>query len=148
MTANETASATLKDTLLAGVLQRIQHGHWGNTLSSLYDPFYSRCTELSCQDGCVLWEQPVVVPTSLQAQILREVYEGHIDIAQIKALPRSYSWWLRLDQKTEVLAAHCDACKSTAVMSAQTHSTHGRVPMHPGIGFTWVLVNTTVSISF
>ena len=90
----------------------------------------------------------MVVPTSLQAQLLRDFYEGHIDIAQIKALPRSYFWWPRLDQKTEVPAAHFDACKSTAVMPAQTHTTHGRVPMHPAIGFAWVLVNTTVSISF
>ena len=90
----------------------------------------------------------MVVPTSLQIQLLRDLYKGHSDIAQMKALARSYFWWPRLDQKTEVLAAHCDACKSTAVMPAQAHATHDRVPMHRGIGFTWILVNITVSISF
>ena len=42
----------------------------------------------------------------------------------MKALPRSYFWWLRLDQKTEVPAAHCDACKSIAVIPTQA-------PRHP-----------------
>ena len=124
VTAKEIARATLKDTLLAGVLQRVRHGQWGNTPSPLYDPFYRRRMELSCQDGCVLWGQRVVVPSSLQAQLLRELHEGHIGIARMKTLARSYFWWPRLDQQIETLAANCDACKSTAAMPAQA-------PRHP-----------------
>ena len=37
---------------------------WGNTPSPLYDPFYRWHTELSCQDGCVLWGQQVVYSTN------------------------------------------------------------------------------------
>ena len=66
----------------------------------------------------------MVVPTSLQAQLLRELHEGHIGIARMKALGRSYFWWPGLDQQIEALAAHCDACKSTAAMPVQA-------PQHP-----------------
>jgi len=81
VTAKDIARATLKDNLLAGVLQRVRHGQWGNAPSPQFDPFYRRRTELSCQDNCVLWGQWVVVPTSLQAQLVRELHEGHIGIA-------------------------------------------------------------------
>ena len=124
VTAKEVARATLKDTLLAGVLQRVKHGQWGNTPSPLYDPFYRRRSELSCQDNCVLWGQRVIVPTSLQAQLLKELHEGHIGIARMKALARSYFWWPKLDQQIEALAAQCDACKSTVSMPVQA-------PRHP-----------------
>ena len=61
----------------------------------LYDPFYRRHTELSCQDDCVLWGQRVVVPTSLQAQLLRELHEGHIGIARMKALAFGGPDWIK-----------------------------------------------------
>ena len=54
-----------------------------------------------------------------QAQLLRELHNGHIGIAQMKALARSYFWWPKLDQQIEALAAQCDACKSTISMPAQ-----------------------------
>ena len=146
VTAKDIAKATLRDSLLVGVLQRVRHGQWGNAPSPLYDPFHRRRTELSCQDDCVLWGQRVVVPTSLQAQLLKELHEGHIGIARMKALARSYFWWPRLDQQIEALAAHCDACKSTAAMPAQASRHPWQVPMHPGIRFTWILVSTTVNI--
>ena len=98
MTAREIARATLKDKLFAGVLQRIKHGQWGNAPSPLYDPFHRRRMELSCQDDCVLWGQRVVVPMSLQAQLPKELQTGHISIARMKALARSYFWWSKLDQ--------------------------------------------------
>ena len=43
-------------------------------------------TGLSCRDDCVLWGQRVVVPFSLHARLLRELHEGHIGIARMKAL--------------------------------------------------------------
>ena len=66
----------------------------------------------------------MIVPTSLQAQIPRELHKGYISIAWMKALARSYFWWPRLDQQIETLATHCDACESTAAMLAQA-------PHHP-----------------
>ena len=124
VTARDIAKGTLKDKFLAGVLQRVKHGQWGNTPSPLYDAFYRRRTELSCQDDCVLWGQRVVVPSSLHARLRRELHEGHIGIARMKALARSYFWWPRLDQEIEALAARCDTCKSTAPMLVQA-------PRHP-----------------
>ena len=53
--ARDIAKATLKDNWLAGVLQRVQHGQWGNAPLSLYDCFYRWLMKLSCQNSCVLW---------------------------------------------------------------------------------------------
>ena len=57
VTTREIARATLKDKLLARVLQRVKHDQWRNAPSPLYNPFHSRRMELSCQDDCVLWGQ-------------------------------------------------------------------------------------------
>ena len=65
-----------------------------------------------------------IVPTSLQAQLLKELHEGDISIAWMNDLARTYFWWPVLDQQIEALAIHCDACRSIAAMPAQT-------PCHP-----------------
>ena len=74
VTTKDVARATLKDNLLAGVLQGVKHGQWGTP----HHPFYRHRSELSCQDNCVLWGQGVIVPTCLQAQLLRKLHNGHI----------------------------------------------------------------------
>ena len=87
-------------------------------------PFYRRRTELSCQDGCTLWSQRVVIPKALQSCLLQELHEGHLGVCRMKALARSYIWWPSLDQDCEVLVASCDACKSVSSMPVAA-------PRHP-----------------
>ena len=70
VTARDIAKATCKDCVLAVVLQSVRHGQWSMPVSEGVTPFYRRRTELSCQDGCILWGQRVVIPKALQSCLL------------------------------------------------------------------------------
>ena len=129
------------------VLQRLQHGQWGNTPLPLHDPFYRQHTELSCQDSCVLWGQRVVVPSCLQAQLLRELHEGILVLLKWKPWPEAITGDLDWINKLKLKQLIVMLVRAQQQCQLKHHATHGRVLMHPGIGFTWILVNTTISIS-
>ena len=115
VTSKDIAKATCKDCVLAVVLQSIRHGNWSTT-ATYFAPYFRSRTELSCEDGCILWGQRIVVPKALQAQLLQELHEGHFGVCHMKALARSYIWWPGLDRDVEVLAASYEACKGVSAM--------------------------------
>ena len=116
VTAKDVANATRKDKILAVVLQWVQHGNWPSQSNEATDPYFRRRFELTCQNGCILWGQRVVIPNSLREQLLKELHEGHIGIVRMKSLARSYIWWPKLDADIARLAARCVECGATASM--------------------------------
>ena len=112
VTAVDMATATKKDSTLAILLQWVRHGNWPSHSTEAINPFFRRRYVLSCQEGCVLWGQRVII----RAQLLQELHEGHIGIVRMKALARSYIWWPKLDEDIEKLATNCEECGMTANM--------------------------------
>ena len=62
---------TRKDPVLAQVVRLLEEG-WPDTVKSEeLSPYYHRRTELSLQDGCVLWGAHVLIPAPGRASILQ-----------------------------------------------------------------------------
>lgn len=55
----------------------------------------------------MVYAQRIVVPVTLQMEILGEFHVGHLDISERKALMGSYVYWLKLDRETECLVKGC-----------------------------------------
>ena len=77
-------------------------------------------------DHCViqlLWGTRVVVPSSLLEKVLQELHDTHPGISRIKALARSYVWWLNIDSHIERTVYCCNTCQSmrSAPPTAQIH---------------------------
>ena len=53
-------------------------------------PFQSRATELSVQDGCILRGSRVVVPKQGRQAVATLLHEGHPGITRMKRLARGY----------------------------------------------------------
>ena len=45
-----------------------------------------RKDQLSVQQGCILWENRVVVPPNLRQKILNELHESHPGIVNMKSI--------------------------------------------------------------
>ena len=73
VTAAQIKTWTAQDPLLARVLRFIQEG-WPSTCEKELQSFMSYHTELSVQDGCILWGNRVVVPHSGRQQLLKELH--------------------------------------------------------------------------
>ena len=77
----------------------------GHHLYQILMPYFRRKFELTLQDGCVIWGKRVVIPKPLRDQLLKGLHVGHVGICRMKALARSYIWWLHLNQDIEAMAS-------------------------------------------
>ena len=71
-----------------------------------------------------MWGIRVIVPHSLQSQLLQSLHQNHPGVSRMKAIARSYFWWKGLDKNIEQIAKSCRSC--------QTHKSAPPVaPLHP-----------------
>ena len=102
---------TRKDPVLAQVVRLLEEG-WPDTVKSEeLSPYYHRRTELSLQDGCVLWGARVLIPAPGRVGILQELHVTHPGMSRMKALARSYVYWPSIDKDIERLVSDCATCQ-------------------------------------
>ena len=70
--AEDIIKATKVDLILSKVHQFVLNRWPGNSdeIPEVIKPFYHRRDELSCEQGCVLWDVRVVIPKMFQGYIL------------------------------------------------------------------------------
>ena len=88
------------------------------------EPFKQRQTELSIEDGCILWGSRVVLPPRAQNKMLIELHNGHPGIAKMKNLARRYVWWPKMDTALEQQVRQCVVCQNSRNMPPSG-------PLHP-----------------
>ena len=104
VTADEIRRATDRDPILAHVKDSISRG-WSYNTDNILDPYFSRRSELTLHQGCVIWGLRVVVPEKLRSRIIEELHEGHVGVVKVKALARNYVWWPKIDCEIEELTS-------------------------------------------
>ena len=115
---------TKRDPVLSQVLRYTLEG-WPKAVNSEeLTPYYTKRTELSVEDGCILWGTRVIVRPQGRSKVLSELHEARPGESRMKALTRSYVWWPGLDQDIVKKVKSCDEC--------QAHqSTPAEAPLHP-----------------
>ena len=114
---------TSRDPLLSRVRDFIQQG-WPQSVDTSFRPFHSRRSELSVQDGCLLWGSRVVIPPQGRALIMEEFHETHPGVSRLKSLARSYVWWPGMDSDLEEKVRRCAECQ-------QNQKSPAKAPLHP-----------------
>ena len=61
-------------------------------------PHWNRKSELSIDNGCLMWGIRVNIPKSLQERVLESPHANHPGISRMKSIARSYFWWKGLDK--------------------------------------------------
>ena len=132
VTAQQICTATARDPLLSNVLLYIRSG-WPSShpSDSKLQPFLSRKTELSIQDGCILWGAHVIIPTTLQERVLLELHEAHPGITKMKSLARMYVWWPGMDVKIEETVKQCKQCQDAQTLPPKAPLHPWQWPSHP-----------------
>ena len=141
LSADTVKKETEKDAVLSQVLLKINQG-WPNTSKSLLKEFH-RKLQLTVHNGCILHSHRVVIPSSLQRQILTEIHEGHMGIVRMKSLAMMHVWWPKIDENIESHANHMPInvfpVKKICESLPEHQSSHGKIPGSPG--------NASISIS-
>ena len=79
----------------------------------LYGPikkYYYVAAELSVQNGLLLRGSRLVIPASLQRDVLNRIHEGHQGITKCRERARQSVWWLGLLRQLQELAENCKMC--------------------------------------
>ena len=87
-------------------------------------PYQSRATELSVQDGCLLWGSRVVVPEKGRGAVISLLHEGYPGVTRMKKLARGYVWWPGIDKALGFAVQTCTECQKNQKLPI-------RAPMHP-----------------
>ena len=127
VTSQEVKIATKRDPVLSKVVDCVLTGNrypsMGMNLGK-FCPFQRRITELSVEDGCLLWGSRVVIPNSLTEMVLNELHQAHPGMSRMKALARSYVWWPGMDNDIESAVKKCHVCQEHQRMPTLA-------PLHP-----------------
>jgi hypothetical protein len=113
---------TSVDPVLSKVFRFTMTG-WPSVVDPSLVPYKTRKDELSVELGCVLWGSRVIVPSSLQEMVLKELHETHPGITKMKMLARSYVWWPKMDSMIEETVSACHICQAmrSEPATAQVH---------------------------
>lgn len=111
--AETVRSETGKDPVLTEVRRYVRDG-WPMTVTENVKPFYLKRLELSIEDDILLWNDRVVVPTSLRMVLLHKLHAEHFGMVKMKQLARRYLWWPNIDQEIECTVRACVRCQENA----------------------------------
>ncbi|XP_046443918.1 uncharacterized protein K02A2.6-like [Daphnia pulex] len=114
LVTKDVRESTELDPVLQEVSTRLRDGwRFSDKVSSTLATFYRKRTELSIKDGLILWGNRVVIPKTLQPQVLSLLHEEHAGIVRMKAVARSFIWWPGLDSQLTEMATSCLPCLQT-----------------------------------
>ena len=114
LTAKVVAAETVHDPILSKVLHLTQVGWPSKCPGPDFRPFYIRRTELSLEQGCVLWGNRVVIPKTLQSMLLLDLHTEHMGVVRMKAMARQYFWWPGMENEIEDITKKCLSCQENA----------------------------------
>ena len=75
--------------------------------------FFSKRHEITVEDGCLLWEIRVIIPSQPRERVLYELHTGHPGIVPMKSLARLHVWWPNLDRDIATIVRKCDNCQKS-----------------------------------
>ncbi|XP_005106177.1 uncharacterized protein K02A2.6-like [Aplysia californica] len=132
---------TSKDPAHTKVIQHLQ-GNWPKNFSDQLKPFYVLRDSLSLANGCIFHSHRVVIPKTMQSQVLQILHLGHFGMQRIEQLARTAVYWPSIDADIENVARHCTACNE--------HQRLPPKPSHPRIipDEPWSCVHIDHAINF
>ena len=111
VTADHIRVWTRRDPSLSSVVQFLHQG-WPTQSSPELHPFWSKKSELSLHQGCILWGLRVVVPVQGREAVLQELHEEHPRMTKMKALARMHVWWPGMEKDIETTVRTCAKCQT------------------------------------
>ncbi|XP_055918537.1 uncharacterized protein K02A2.6-like [Eupeodes corollae] len=112
-------SATKKSNLLQSVISQMNSG-WKFKNPPEMVPFYNRRDGLAVIDGCLMFNDRIVIPFCLRKRILRQLHRGHPGMERMKTIARGHVYWPRIDEDIATYVRQCQSCATAAKSPIKT----------------------------
>ena len=125
----ELVTATASDETLSKLSQIITQGNWPTKFQSApswLQPFYPFRDELAVDDGIVMRNTKIIVPTSLRTEYIKQLHKNHLGVDSTTKLARDYFYWPKMEEDIHFHVDQCSACNST-----KSHNQKEPINPHP-----------------
>ncbi len=100
-------------------------------------PYFNFLDEMSVIDGIIFKGEKVVIPSSMQREMLGIIHESHLGMVKCKQLARDVLYWPGLNKQIEDMVSRCSACQSHRATQQKEPLLPTEVPERP-----WQILGT------
>ena len=122
---------TQKDPVLSRVYEYVMTGWPAHCDDEDLQPYFNRRSEISVEDGVLMWGVRVIIPRPGREAVLQELHEVHPGVTCMKALARSCVYWPGIDQQIEDQVKNCTPCQVNRKEPAAAPLHPWEWPAHP-----------------
>lgn len=114
------AKETHTDFYLQQIIAYMKNG-WPERVDVCFRNIFSQHRDLEVIDGCLLFQDRVIVPVSLQKRVLQILHANHTGIIKMKQQARRSIYWFGINCDIESYVKNCEVCAKTSVASNEKH---------------------------
>ncbi|CAF0746058.1 unnamed protein product [Brachionus calyciflorus] len=127
---NQLRDETKKDPTLQTVIKIINKEPYTDSVE--IKKFQSVIESLTVtNNGLILKNNQLVIPSSLQQKVVNIAHEGHLGIAKTKALLREKVWFQEINKKVEDVNKNCIACLASTKQDENQNIHLSEMPTEP-----------------
>uniref|UniRef100_A0A0N5BN48 RNA-directed DNA polymerase n=1 Tax=Strongyloides papillosus TaxID=174720 RepID=A0A0N5BN48_STREA len=105
---------TVNDKVLREILKYLRNG-WPKNLSKKLKEYGKIKFNLAENDGIIMKNEQIIIPLSLQSEVLRMLHSGHVGIVRMKMLARSNVFWMGMNKQIENVTKKCETCMKIGI---------------------------------
>ena len=100
-----------EDTVCRYLLEYCQSG-WPQKqqLPAPISPYYWVSAEITIANDLLMWGNRIIIPESLQQEMLEKVHEGHLGITKCRERARQSIWWPGMSRRLAETVKCCPKC--------------------------------------
>ena len=124
---------TVKDAKLNSLKEIIYQG-WPENIRDLptdLRPYWSFRDELAVESGVMFKGRQILIPESMQQDILQQLHEGHQGIEKTRQLSRESVYWVNINKEIEQMCKTCDTCQQMNVAQVLEPLIPHTIPVKP-----------------
>ena len=80
-------------------------------MAPIAQPYYGARGHLSIHDGLITYDDRLIIPHCLRADVLQKIHEGHQGITKCRERAHQSVWWPKIGEEIVQIVQQCAHCQ-------------------------------------